>query len=36
MCQSEKGDSKVSKKFPCRKCEGNIAEAEELEQKLCD
>ena len=36
MCLSEKGDSKVFKKFTCRKREGNIGEAVEQEEKLCD
>ena len=27
---------KFSKKFTCRKCEGNIGEAVEQEEKLCD
>ena len=36
MCQSEKGDSKVEKKFTCRKCEGNVEEFAEQEDKLCD
>ena len=36
MCQNENGDSKVSKKFLCRKCEGNIGKAVEQEEKECD
>ena len=36
MCQSEKGDSKgFLGNFTCRKCEGNIGEAVEQEDKLC-
>ena len=36
MCLSEKGESKVFKKFFILKCEGNIGEAVEQEEKLCD
>ena len=36
MCLSENGDSKVSKHFTCRKCEGNIGERVEQEERLCD
>ena len=36
MCCSENGNSKVLKDFTCRKCEGNIGEAVEQEEKLCD
>ena len=36
MCQSENGDCKVFKEFSCRKCEGNIGEAVEQDEKLCD
>ena len=35
ICWNEKGDSKVLYKFTCRKCEGNIGEAVEQEEKLC-
>ena len=37
MCQGERGDSNVFKEyFACRKCEGNIGEAVEQEEELCD
>ena len=36
MCQSEKGCFKLCKKFLYRKCEGDIGEAVEQEDKLCD
>ena len=36
MCRNENGNSKVFKNFACRKCEGNIGEAVELEEKLFD
>ena len=36
MCQSEKGDSKVFKKFSCKKCEGIIGDTVEQEEKICD
>ena len=36
MCRSGKGDSKASKEFYMQKSEGNIGEAVEQEEKLCD
>ena len=36
MCQSEKGNSKVFGNFTFTNCEGNIVEAVELEEMLCD
>ena len=36
MCWSKEGDHKVVEKFACRKCEGNIENAVEQEEKLCD
>ena len=36
MCWSEKCDSNVFKEFTCRKCNGNIAEAVEQDETLCD
>ena len=35
MCQSLKGDSIFLRNYSCKKCEGNIGEAVELEEKLC-
>ena len=35
MSRSQKGDSKDFKEFTCRKCEGNIGEAVEQEEKSC-
>ena len=36
MCCSERGGQKFSENFTCIKCEGNIGEAVEQEEKLCD
>ena len=36
MCWSEEGDSRVFKKFCIKKCEGNIGEAVEQGETLCD
>ena len=36
MCRSEKSDSKVSVKFKCRRCEGNIGNAVEQGEMTCD
>ena len=36
MCQIEKGDSNVFKKLRSRKFEGNIGEAVDQEETLCD
>ena len=36
MRQSEKGDTKVKKNYTCQKCQGNIGEAVEQDEKLCD
>ena len=36
MCRSEKGSSKVFKKFSMKQCEGNVGEAVEQEEKLFD
>ena len=36
MCWSEDDDAKVSNKFTCSKCEGNIREAVEQEVKSCN
>ena len=36
MCWSEKDNSKVFHKIKCRQCDGNIGEAVEQEESLCD
>ena len=36
MCWSEKGDRKSVKEFVLRECEGNIGNAVEHKEKLCD
>ena len=36
MCWNEYGIEKFSRNFTCRRCEGNIDEAVEQEEKLCD
>ena len=36
MCRGEMGDSTVFKKFYMKKYEGNIGEAMEQDEKLCD
>ena len=36
MCWCEKVTPKLLRKFACWKCEGNIEEAVEQEEKLCD
>ena len=36
MCRSERGDTKVLKKYYMQKCEGDIGEEVEQEEKLCD
>ena len=36
MCWSKTGDVKVKKNVACKKCEGNIGEAVEQEDKSCD
>ena len=36
MCCNEKVTPKLSRYLTCRKCEGNIGEAVEQEEKLCD
>ena len=36
MCRSERVTPKISRNQTCRKCEGNIGEAVEQEEILCD
>ena len=36
MCWIEKVDSNIFKKFSCKKYEGNIGEAVEQKENICD